>query len=77
MRREGLGGMLEKPKEVIVARFRLFDTEEVALTEEFESEEEKDQWYEAFGKWLELEEGGVIEFETRPADKKSGGDLNQ
>lgn len=74
MKREGLGNMLEKPKMTYIARFRLHGEEEVVFTEEFDSEEDKDFWYETLGKWMEVEEGGIVEFEAKPADKKSGED---
>lgn len=70
MKRQGLENILEKPKEIFTAKFRLYGEDEVVLTEEFETAEEKDQWYEAFGKWLEIEEGGVVEFGVRVEDNK-------
>jgi len=36
--------------------------EDATLTEEFDTEEERDDWYQSFGKWLEESEGGKIEF---------------
>ena len=67
MEREGMEKLVEKPKEVFIARFRLYDEKDATLIEKFDTKEEMNGWYEAFGKWLE-EEGGVIEFDEGPSE---------
>ncbi len=78
MQREGMGKLVEKPKDVFIVRLRLYDQEDSVFTEEFDNKEDRDIWYESFGKMLEEEEGGKIEFEFGPSEKdksaKEGGE---
>jgi hypothetical protein len=68
MKREGMERLTERPKEVYIARFRLYGEEDVTLVEEFDTKEDRDIWYESFGKMLEEEEGGKIEFDNGPSE---------
>lgn len=54
--------LIEKPKEVFIARF-FSEDEPSKVIVEFDTKEEIDDWYEAQGKWLEEEEGGRIKID--------------
>lgn len=71
MKREGMEKMLESPKGVYIARFRLYDEKDPILIEKFETKEEMDFWYQTFGRWLEQEEGGSVEFDEGSPDSNN------